>query len=36
LGSLNSLIKSIDPEAFIIQHSINDVHGGIVKKRALH
>jgi uncharacterized membrane-anchored protein YitT (DUF2179 family) len=36
LGSLNSLIKGIDPEAFIIQHSINDVHGGIVKKRALH
>ncbi|HEY0058377.1 MAG TPA: YitT family protein [Flavisolibacter sp.] len=36
LGSLNTLIKSIDPEAFIIQHSINDVHGGIVKKRALH
>jgi uncharacterized membrane-anchored protein YitT (DUF2179 family) len=36
LGSLNTLIKSIDPEAFIIQHSINDVHGGIIKKRALH
>ena len=36
LGSLNTLIKSIDPEAFIIQHSINDVHGGIVKKRSLH
>ncbi len=36
LGSLNSLIKEIDQEAFIIQHSINDVHGGSVKKRSLH
>lgn len=36
LGRLQSLILSIDSEAFIIQHSINDMQGGKIKKRALH
>ncbi|HVG16973.1 MAG TPA: YitT family protein [Chitinophagaceae bacterium] len=36
LGRLQNLIKAIDEEAFIIQFSINDIHGGMVQKRALH
>lgn len=29
-------IEKIDPNAFIVQHSINDIKGGMVKKRPLH
>lgn len=29
-------IEKIDSEAFVIQHSINDTKGGMIKKRALH
>ena len=32
LGKLQALIRQVDPDAFIIQHSINDVHGGAVKR----
>jgi uncharacterized membrane-anchored protein YitT (DUF2179 family) len=36
LPSLRGEISSIDPKAFIVQHSIDDIEGGMVKKRALH
>ncbi|MCW3073437.1 MAG: YitT family protein [Flaviaesturariibacter sp.] len=36
VGKLQSRIKEIDKKAFIIQHSINDIHGGMVKPRGLH
>jgi uncharacterized membrane-anchored protein YitT (DUF2179 family) len=36
LGRLQNLIKEIDADAFIIQHSINDVQVGIIKKRPMH
>ncbi|MDB5197857.1 MAG: YitT family protein [Flaviaesturariibacter sp.] len=36
VGKLQNLIKGIDKNAFIIQHSINDIHGGMVKPRGLH
>ncbi len=29
-------IEKLDPKAFIVQHSINDIKGGMVKKRPLH
>lgn len=29
-------IEKIDPEAFVIQHTINDTRGGMIKKRPLH
>lgn len=29
-------IDKIDPEAFVIQHTINDTRGGMIKKRSLH
>ncbi|MBP7843634.1 MAG: YitT family protein [Proteobacteria bacterium] len=33
---LLSAVELIDPEAFIIQHSIKDTRGGMIKKRPLH
>ena len=36
VGKLQTLVNNIDPEAFIIQHSINDMQGGMIKKRRLH
>lgn len=29
-------IAKLDPEAFVVQHSINDTKGGMIKKRSLH
>jgi uncharacterized membrane-anchored protein YitT (DUF2179 family) len=29
-------IDKIDPEAFVVQHTINDTRGGMIKKRPLH
>lgn len=36
IGKLRSLIHSVDDNAFIIQHSINDIQGGMIKQRGLH
>jgi uncharacterized membrane-anchored protein YitT (DUF2179 family) len=36
VGKLTSLVRSVDEGAFIIQSSINDIQGGMVKQRALH
>ena len=36
VGKLQTVINSIDPHAFIIQHSINDMKGGMIKERGLH
>lgn len=29
-------VEKVDPEAFVIQHTINDTKGGMIKKRPLH
>lgn len=36
LSKLQQEIDLIDPDAFVIQHSINDTKGGMIKKRPLH
>ena len=36
VGRLRTLVRSVDKDAFIIQHSINDIDGGMVKARGLH
>jgi len=36
IGRLQGLIKAIDENAFIIQHSINDMQGGMIKQMPLH
>jgi uncharacterized membrane-anchored protein YitT (DUF2179 family) len=36
LGKLKTEVQKRDPNAFIVQHSVNDAHGGIIKKRPLH
>jgi uncharacterized membrane-anchored protein YitT (DUF2179 family) len=36
VGRLQNLVRSVDEGAFIIQNSINDIRGGMVKQRGLH
>jgi uncharacterized membrane-anchored protein YitT (DUF2179 family) len=36
VGRLKTIVDAIDNKAFIIQHSINDIQGGMVKQRGLH
>lgn len=36
LSNLKAEIERIDPNAFILMHSINDTKGGMIKKRPLH
>ena len=36
IPDLRKEVKRIDPNAFLIQHSIDDTDGGMVKKRPLH
>ena len=36
IRKLQTLVSNIDPYAFIIQHSINDMKGGMIKERGLH
>ncbi|HWI89632.1 MAG TPA: YitT family protein [Flavisolibacter sp.] len=36
VGTLQNLVRSVDEDAFIIQNSINDIRGGMVKQRGLH
>jgi uncharacterized membrane-anchored protein YitT (DUF2179 family) len=33
---LRDRIADVDPDAFVVQHSLDDARGGIVKQRALH
>jgi uncharacterized membrane-anchored protein YitT (DUF2179 family) len=35
ISRLRQEVKAIDPDAFIVMHSVNDTHGGMVKKRPL-
>lgn len=36
VSNLISLVESVDPNAFIIQHPIKDTKGGVIKRRPLH
>lgn len=36
VGKLRSVIHSVDEDAFIIENSINDIHGGMIKRRRMH
>ncbi|MFM7728957.1 MAG: YitT family protein [Flavobacteriales bacterium] len=33
LNRLTTGLKKIDPNAFVVMHSVKDIHGGVVKKR---
>ncbi|GAA4277438.1 YitT family protein [Aquimarina mytili] len=35
ISKLNTEIEKIDPDAFVIMHSINDTRGGMIKKRPI-
>ena len=36
ISKLNTEIEKIDPNAFVIMHSINDTRGGMIKKRPIN
>lgn len=36
VGKLRSVIHSLDEDAFIVENSINDVHGGMMSRRRMH
>jgi uncharacterized membrane-anchored protein YitT (DUF2179 family) len=36
IGRVRSLVEEYDPSAFVVIHPLSDVHGGVVKKPALH
>lgn len=36
IGSIKTVVKQIDPIAFVTTHSLSDVDGGLIKKTALH
>lgn len=36
LQKLKTEISKIDPEAFVVENSVNDIKGGMIKKRPLH
>jgi uncharacterized membrane-anchored protein YitT (DUF2179 family) len=36
MGKLQTEIRQIDPDAFIVQQQISDIKGGVVKRHALH
>ena len=33
---LKGLIEEIDPKAFVVMSPVNDIRGGMIKRRALH
>ncbi|WP_394368427.1 DUF2179 domain-containing protein [Hymenobacter qilianensis] len=36
LPALRAEIRRLDPQAFVVQHHIDDAEGGMVKKRPFH
>ena len=36
IGTIKTVIREIDPTAFVTTHSLSDVEGGLIKKSALH
>jgi uncharacterized membrane-anchored protein YitT (DUF2179 family) len=36
IGRVRTLVEEYDPSAFVVVHPLSDVHGGVVKKPALH
>lgn len=36
MGKLQTEIRQIDPDAFVVQQQISDIKGGVVKRHALH
>lgn len=36
IGNIKTVVREIDPTAFMTTHSVSDVEGGLIKKSALH
>ena len=36
IGSVKTLVAEVDPDAFVVTHSLSDVQGGLIKRPVLH
>jgi len=36
VGKLKAIVRNLDADAFMVQHSISDMQGGMIKRRSLH
>jgi uncharacterized membrane-anchored protein YitT (DUF2179 family) len=36
INKLNTEVQKIDPNAFVVMHSVKDIKGGMIKRRPLH
>jgi uncharacterized membrane-anchored protein YitT (DUF2179 family) len=36
IGKVKTIVRSVDPHAFVVSHPLADVDGGVVKRAALH
>jgi uncharacterized membrane-anchored protein YitT (DUF2179 family) len=36
MSKLQTAIRQLDPDAFVIQQQIADIKGGVVKRQSLH
>jgi uncharacterized membrane-anchored protein YitT (DUF2179 family) len=36
IGKVKTIVRSVDPHAFVVSHPLGDVDGGVVKRAALH
>ena len=36
IGKVKSIVREVDPQAFVVSHPLSDAEGGVVKRAALH
>jgi uncharacterized membrane-anchored protein YitT (DUF2179 family) len=36
IGKVKTIVRAVDPQAFIVSHPLADAEGGVVKRAAIH
>jgi len=36
IGKVKTIVRDLDPSAFVVTHALSDVQGGMVKRSGLH
>jgi uncharacterized membrane-anchored protein YitT (DUF2179 family) len=36
IGKVKTIVRSVDPHAFVVSHPLADAEGGVVKRSAIH
>ena len=36
IGKVKTIVRAIDPHAFVVSHALADAEGGVVKRAAMH